>query len=1093
MKKITLAFAGMLLSLSAISQISTFPHFTNFDSEATCGTSCAGACNPAGAWKNADQYAFPQAGTDWLCWNASTPSTATGPDFDHTTGNTTTGRYMYVETSGCNNVTAHLVSAIYDFSAQSAPRISFWWHMYGATMGTMHLDVDTTGLGNWTNDVVPSWTANVNAWQFSDYSVSMLGNRPSTRIRIRMVTGTSFTSDAGVDDINVYQPVANDINLTDVSVGGGCGNSVCTPVIVSFVNAGSDTINTGTLIPVSFLVNMVTVPDTFIAASNILPGDTVTFTLQNGCVDLSGPSTVTVDAWASWSLDPNPGNDSATTVTIGIPIITTYPYIQDFESGQNGWIINNGTVGTWAFGTPAKTTIIGAASGTKAFVTGGLGTGFYNDLDNSYVEGPCFDFSNICDPVIDLNVWWNAEFSWDGMNIETSIDGGVTWQLVGAMGDQTNWYNDNTVAGNPGGFQSAWSGRTSTTNGSGGWVNARHHLTGVGNQPNVKIRISFGTDGSVTDDGVAFDDIKIYNGAYLGADKTICSPSTTTLNADGGSPTSVTYMWSTGATTSTITASTTGWYWVDATNGSCVSRDSLYLVVVDALSDVALGADTTVCSTTYMLDAGYWPGSTYLWSDGSTTQMITANTTGLYSVAVTTSCSVLMDTISLTFNPATVTLGPDVTSCGDVVLDAGPGNVSYLWSNAATTQTQTISFSGAYSVTVTTVSGCTATDMINVIINTPPTISISGNTMVCSGDSTVLTASGASSFAWVNGPATAAYTVTPALDSTYWVVGLDSATGCTDSAMVMVMVMQPSMTNQSASVCYGGTYTVGNNTYNASGNYTDTLVNAMGCDSIVMTALTVDTLIWSSQTMTICSGNTVTVGSNTYSTSGTYSDTLASVNGCDSLVTTNLTVTPAITSSQSLTICNGQSITVGSNIYSASGTYVDTLIAGAGCDSIVTTTLTVITVNVGVTVSGNGDVIAADDPFANSYQWIDCSTMQPIAGETSSFYTATANGSYAVIISDGFCEDTSVCIAVTNIGIDEQSSIGVLNVFPNPTPGQLTITSSIPTEVVIYNTLGEAVRAENVLNTITIDISSLEGGVYFIRTSEGKIVRLVKE
>lgn len=538
MKKITLALAAALISFSAFSQISSFPHFTNFESEGLCGTSCTGSCNPAGGWKNADQYAFPQAGTDWLVEDGSTPSTATGPDIDHTIG-TATGKYIYVETSGCNNVTAHLVSAIYDFSAVSSPRISFWWHMYGATMGTMHLDVDTTGLGNWTLDVVPAWTANVNTWQFADYSVAQLANRPSTRIRIRMITGTSFTSDAAVDDITVYQPQPNDVNMSGVSVGGGCGNSICTPVVITLVNAGADTINAGTLIPVSFMVNAVTVLDTFVVGADILPDDTVTYTFQNGCVDLSGPSNVTVDAWASWSLDPAPANDSAAIVSIGIPIITTYPYIQDFETGQNGWRINNGAAGTWAFGTPAKPIINSAASGINAFVTGGL-TGTYLDNDNSYVEGPCFDFTNVCDPVIDLNVWWNAEFSWDGMNVVTSIDGGATWQLVGAMGDQTMWYNDNTVVGNPGGYQSAWSGRNSTSNGSGSWVNARHHLTGCGNQPNVKVRIYFGTDGSVVDEGVAFDDIKIYNGAYLGADRTICSPATTTLNADGGSPLTVT-------------------------------------------------------------------------------------------------------------------------------------------------------------------------------------------------------------------------------------------------------------------------------------------------------------------------------------------------------------------------------------------------------------------------------------------------------------------------------------------------------------------------------------------------------------------------
>lgn len=1091
MKKIVTLLSGIILSASAFAQINVFPNFQNFETQTLCGTSCTGACNPTGTWRNADQWAFAQAGTDWLVEDGSTPSTSTGPDVDHTLG-TAAGKYMYTETSGCNNVTAHLVSDICDFTAVSAPRVSFWWHMFGASMGTMHLDIDTTGLGNWVLDVVPAWTANVNTWQFSDYSVSQLGGRPSTRIRIRMITGTSFTSDAAIDDITIYQPQPFDANLAGLSVGGGCGNSVCTPVIIDIANSGSDTINAGTQMPVSFTVNAITTTETYTAPANILPGDTVSYTFT-GCVDLSGPTSVTVNAAVSWVADVTPGNDSGVVVTIGIPIISNYPYYMDFETGQNGWRITNNTVGTWAFGTPAKTTINSAASGVNAFVTGGLGTGFYANNDNSWVEGPCFDFTNLCDPVISASVWWNAEFSWDGMNIVTSIDGGNTWQLQGAFGDQMNWYTDNTINGAPGGYQQGWSGRNSTTNGSGGWVTARHHLSGVAGQPNVKVRFTFGTDGSVTDDGVAFDNVLIADGVYLGADQLVCSPATSTLSADFGYPLSVTYMWSTGATTANITASTTGWYWVDVTNGACTSRDSLYFVAVDANSDVALGADTTICDAMLTLDAGMWPGSTFLWDDASTLQTRTVTGTGVYSVTVTTACGTMMDTIAINFNAASVNLGADVTACDSTTLDAGAGNATYAWSSGGSAQMEGVTSSGSYMVTVTNSFGCTDMDTVNVTINASPSVGVTGNNMICAGDSTTLMAVGADTYSWVNGPAMANYTVAPMVDSTYWVVGTVTASGCTDSAMYMVTVMQPSTTTQTMNVCYGGSLTVGSNTYTTSGTYMDTLSNAMGCDSVITTNLTVDTLIWTSQSPTICSGGSFTVGSNTYNMAGMYTDTLAAMNGCDSIVTTNLGVSPSSTTSQSFTICNGQSVTVGSNTYTASGTYTDSLTNAMGCDSIVTTMLTVNTVNVGVTVTGNGATLTANNASATSYQWINCSNMQPIAGATSSSYTATANGSYAVIITDGTCTDTSACAPVTNIGIEDPTVDYIFNVFPNPTYGNVTIATSKPTQVVIFNALGETVMAQQVQNTVTLDLTSLEGGVYFIRTTEGKVVRLVKE
>ncbi|MBL0015846.1 MAG: hypothetical protein IPP17_05245 [Bacteroidetes bacterium] len=154
MRKIYYLFFALLLAGSLRAQITTYPNFTNFESQSLCGTSCSGACNLTGTWRNADQWGFAQAGTDWLAEDGSTPSTTTGPDVDHTLG-TGTGKYVYTETSGCNNVSAHLVSDIFSFASLTAPKVRFWYHMLGATMGTMHFDVDTTGLGNWVLNVTP--------------------------------------------------------------------------------------------------------------------------------------------------------------------------------------------------------------------------------------------------------------------------------------------------------------------------------------------------------------------------------------------------------------------------------------------------------------------------------------------------------------------------------------------------------------------------------------------------------------------------------------------------------------------------------------------------------------------------------------------------------------------------------------------------------------------------------------------------------------------------------------------------------------------------------------------------------------------------
>ncbi|TND09612.1 MAG: hypothetical protein FD123_969, partial [Bacteroidetes bacterium] len=779
-----LSLCGIITGMGLSAQISTFPHTTNFETEALCGTSCTGSCNPAGDWKNADQYGFPQAGTDWLAEDGSTPSTSTGPDIDHTLG-TGLGKYMYTETSGCNNISAHLVSAVYDFSAVTAPKIKFWYHMYGATMGTMHIDVDTTGLGNWVLDAVPSWTDNLNLWQMRDVALTGLGGRPSVRIRIRAQTGTSFTSDMAVDDIEVYEPLPADLKAYTVVAGGNCGNSVTTPVELTLINAGTNTIPAGTSLPLAFEINSNVVNETMITSTPILSNDTFTYTFTTGFADLSGPLAITIDAWSAWSSDPAAGNDSVTNTAIGIPIIAAYPYYENFESGENGWIINNGTTGTWAFGTPAKTTIIGASSGVNAFVTGGLGTGTYLDLDNSYVEGPCFDFTNICDPVISMRVWWNAEFSWDGMNVTISTDGGQTWSLAGAFGDPLNWYTDNTIVGVPGGFQEGWSGRASTSNGSGGWVTARHRLPAAANMPNVKIRVNFGTDGSVVDDGVAFDDVRIFNGTDLGADQTICSPATVNLDAYHGNP-AATYLWSTGETTQAISVDSSGWYSVAITaNMTCTITDSMYLAVVSPSTVIALGADTSTCVAPVMLDAGYWPGCTYAWSNGDTTQTISAAISGTYIANVTTPCGTLRDTIVIAVNPLpVVALGTDSTYCGSATLIAGTGSDTYLWNTNATTAQITATTSGMYYVDVLNVQGCSNSDTIAVVVNALPAPALGADVIQCGG-SVTLNAGVFASYAWSNNDSTQTSTVSTT--GSYNVLVTDS-NGCTNSDTVMVTI-----------------------------------------------------------------------------------------------------------------------------------------------------------------------------------------------------------------------------------------------------------------------------------------------------------------
>ena len=146
------------------------------------------------------------------------------------------------------------------------------------------------------------------------------------------------------------------------------------------------------------------------------------------------------------------------------------------------------------------------------------------------------------------------------------------------------------------------------------------------------------------------------------------------------------------------------------------------------------------------------------------------------------------------------------------------------------------------------------------------------------------------------------------------------------------------------SICQGESITVGTSIYSTSGLFVDTMMSASGCDSLVYTNLTVNPIVTYQNNQTICLGETYSIGNNIYSTSGTYIDTFQTSFGCDSLVYTNLTVTQVSggSSTNNTTICYGDYFMVGTNMYTNTGTYYDTLIGSNGCDSTVTTNLTVL-------------------------------------------------------------------------------------------------------------------------------------------------------
>jgi photosystem II stability/assembly factor-like uncharacterized protein len=146
-------------------------------------------------------------------------------------------------------------------------------------------------------------------------------------------------------------------------------------------------------------------------------------------------------------------------------------------------------------------------------------------------------------------------------------------------------------------------------------------------------------------------------------------------------------------------------------------------------------------------------------------------------------------------------------------------------------------------------------------------------------------------------------------------------------------------TQQAFSICSGDSVIVGTHTYRLAGTYSDTFTAASGCDSVVVTTLTVHPVYNHTFTRAICPGDSLYLQEAYRNTAGTYYDTLTSARGCDSLVTTHLTIRPTYQLTANASICAGDSILLAGQYQKIGGTYTDTLTTVQGCDSILVTIL----------------------------------------------------------------------------------------------------------------------------------------------------------
>jgi uncharacterized protein YjdB len=532
-----------------------------------------------------------------------------------------------------------------------------------------------------------------------------------------------------------------------------------------------------------------------------------------------------------------------------------------------------------------------------------------------------------------------------------------------------------------------------------------------------------------------------------GQDQTVCQGANVTLSGTGGS----TYSWNNGVSNGVaFVPNATTTYTVTGTNANgCSNTDQ---VTVTVSPNPTLSGNTVICpNTTSQLAANANPAASNAWTSSnpaiatiSNTGLVTAVSFGTSTITYTNNSGCTATTTINVTNPIAPTFNPISAVCsgGSITLPvASTNNVQGTWSPAVNnTQTTTYTFTPS-------AGQCATTAQQTVTVNPNP--SITGGGSLCVGSTLQLSGSG-----------------TPAVN-TPWVSGTAAIGSVSNNGLFTALSPGTSVL----------TYT------NLNGCSATTTVSVQGPVNALPQQVTAClSYLWNGQT---------------YSQSGTYSDTLQTVVGCDSIISLNLTITNSITGPTTQQNACGP-YTWNGQTYTQSGTYTYNGTTANGCDSSATLVLTIDQAPSNVQVSLNQGTFTVTAQNASNFAWMDCATNTLIPGETNATFTPTISGSYAAVVSNACGSDTTTCEPIEVQGISEIDS-ELISVYPNPSSGIFTVASkgSIIQEVFLYSINGELIW-RNAHNTqeITLDLCAYARGTYMLRVStnqQAHIFRLIKQ
>ncbi|MDF1674159.1 MAG: PKD domain-containing protein [Vicingaceae bacterium] len=402
-----------------------------------------------------------------------------------------------------------------------------------------------------------------------------------------------------------------------------------------------------------------------------------------------------------------------------------------------------------------------------------------------------------------------------------------------------------------------------------------------------------------------------------------------------------------------------------------------------------------------------------------------------------------------------------------------------------------------------------ASDMCGMLPASTGTLLINNNTQV---HDTLTICQGDSSLIFGNYQSTS---------GTYY-DSLQTVNGC-DSILATTLTVTPTyFSNNFGTICQGDSILIGGTYQSIAGTYYDSLQTVSGCDSILATTLTVTPTYFSNNFGTICQGDSILIGGTYQSVAGTYYDSLQTVNGCDSILATTLTVTPTYFSNNFGTICQGDSILIGGTYQSIAGTYYDSLQTVSGCDSILATILSIdtsLTANFTKIIDPNDSLNLLVTNLASGnnlqYLWDFGDGNTSTQAHPTHIYATIGVYNLCLTITDSitgcssmFCDSTTVMrttgiktieVVSTNVGIAEIVNFDKMKLFPNPTQHTfiLDLGETQEAQVLVTSIEGKMMYNKVITNNIVvIDASKWTNGFYLVNViidNQHKVFKLVKQ